>query len=321
MANDRTSVEGQIGLIAVIILAVVNVLFGVIGIIGNAVTCLAVWKNPLLQAGVNFCIVSLSVADLLVCVFTQPIYVLSLIGFTSKHFMVFYYIVTSTSLYASLNNLLLMTANRVVAIFYPLRYKSIMSKRNVLFCIGFIWVLSIIEGVLRTLTIFKQFTPHIRICAVLLFISMYAKIFHVSQKQRKMIVRQAKSLTYNYKLATIDFENRASKTASIIVSSFVISFLPITLLLMIDSSNKLAVEICFTIMCCSSAINPVVYAWRNQRFRSEAVNLFRPRSRRVAPLSSLSQLNSQDITSRGLDPNALNKTFDNIAVFTSYRAL
>ncbi|XP_031563728.1 adenosine receptor A2a-like [Actinia tenebrosa] len=284
MAADRSSVEGQIGLLAVIILAVVNVLFGVLGIIGNTVTCLAVWKNPLLQAGVNFCIVSLSIADLLVCVFTQPIYVLSLIGFTSKHFMVFYYIVTSTSLYASLNNLLLMTANRVVAIFYPLRYKSIMSKRNVLFCIGFIWVLSIIEGVLRTLTIFKQFTPHIRICAVLLFISMYAKIFYVSRKERQKIIRQNNSLSFNYKLAKIEFENNASKTAFVIVGTFVLAFLPITLLIMFNSTIKLATECSFTLMCCSSAVNPLVYGWRNHRFRNEVKKMFPfARKNRIAP--------------------------------------
>jgi hypothetical protein len=285
MTADRTSVEGQIGTLAVVILSALNILFSVLGIIGNVVTCLAVWKNSLLQAGVNLFIVSLSVADLLVCVFTQPIYVLSLNGFSRKTFQIFYYVVTSTSLYASLNNLLLLTTNRVFTIFYPLRYNAIVSKRNIVVAISLVWLLSLIEGVLRTFTSFRNITPHIRICAVIAFILMYAKIFYVANKQRRIIILQARSLTYNHKLATIELENRASKTSAIIVGSFVLSFLPITILLMIDSSNKIAVELCFTLMCCSSAINPLVYAWKNNRFRAAVVNIFPcVRPNRVSPL-------------------------------------
>ena len=152
MASDRSSVEGELGIDVIIMLSLLNILFSIFGAIGNILVCLAVWKNTFLQAGVNFFLVSLSAADLLVCLFTQPVYVLSLCGYTQKHFQMFYFVVTSTSLYASLNSLLLLTANRVIAVFYPLRYKSILSKSNIIKSILAAWLLSLIEGILRTFT-------------------------------------------------------------------------------------------------------------------------------------------------------------------------
>lgn len=274
MTADRSLLEGELDLTALIFLSVTNILFSIFGAVGNTLVVLAVWKNTFLQAGVNFCIVSLAVADLLVSVFTQPVYVFSLCGYSNAHFKILYYVVTSTSLYASLNSLLLMTINRLIAIYYPLRFKSILSKKNITWSIICAWIISLIEGILRTFTSFKIITPFIRILAVIVFVAMYTKIFMVAREHRKRVKSQAKSLAFNHQLAAIESESRTSMTAALIVGTFVVSFLPITILLMADHENKLSVEICFTIMCCSSAINPLVYAWRSDRFRNAVFELF-----------------------------------------------
>lgn len=274
MTADRSLLEGQLGFSAVVILSAINIFFSVFGTVGNALVCMAVWKNTVLQAGVNFCIVSLAAADLLVCVFTQPVYVLSLSGYSEAHFQMVYYVVTSTSLYASLNSLLLMTMNRMIAIYYPLRFKSILSRRNITISIAGAWILSFIEGILRTFTAFKVITSHIRILAVIVFVAMYTKIFMVARHHCNRMKTQARSLAFNHELAMIQSESRTSKTAALIVCTFVLSFLPITILLLVDTSNKLSVEICFTIMCCSSSVNPLVYAWRSDRFRAAVLELF-----------------------------------------------
>lgn len=258
----------------IIFLSVVNIFFSIFGSIGNILVVLAVWKNSCLQAGVNFCIVSLAVADLLVSLFTQPVYVLSLCGYSDPHFQIVYYVITSTSLYASLNSLLLMTINRVIAVHYPLRFNAILSKRNITITIICAWILSFIEGLLRTFTMFKVVTSHIRILAVIIFVAMYTDIFRVARQHRKRVKSQAKSLAFNHHQAVIESECLTAKTAALIVETFVVSFLPITILLMVNVNNKLSVEICFTIMCCSSAINPLVYAWRSDLFRNAVFGIF-----------------------------------------------
>ncbi|XP_032229841.2 histamine H2 receptor-like [Nematostella vectensis] len=268
MAADRSTIEGAaLSASTIGLLSSVNVVFILIGIVGNILVCVVIYRNSHLRFGMNCFIASLSIADLLVCMVSQPTYVLSLNGYSNPQFQVFYFVLTSTSLYASLNNLLCLTSNRMVAVLYPFHYEAMITQEKIQITIGVVWAVSLIEGLLRTFTVFRVATPYIRLASILVFIIMYLKIYLIARKQRNKVISQAESLTYNYRLAAINKVNTTAKTTAILAGSFVVSFLPITIVLMVNTPSKLAVEWSFSLMSCASAMNPLIYAWRSESFR------------------------------------------------------
>ena len=61
------------GLIIVIIEASVCLLLNIISFLGNALVCLAVYKNPKLRSTINMYIIALAVSDLLCATLEMPL--------------------------------------------------------------------------------------------------------------------------------------------------------------------------------------------------------------------------------------------------------
>ncbi|KAK8785655.1 hypothetical protein V5799_007982 [Amblyomma americanum] len=132
---------------------VLPILFGVIfivGLLGNGLVVLVVLRNRQMRSTINFFIMNLSVADLLfivVCVpFTAWDYMLNYWSFGDAWCRIHLYIFTVCA-GASIYTLVLMSADRFLAVVYPLRSMPIRTPTNAFRRILLTWIIILVACV------------------------------------------------------------------------------------------------------------------------------------------------------------------------------
>ncbi len=124
----------------------------VIGVVGNVLVCLAVWKAPKLRKVVNYFIVSLAVADLLVCTIVLPLAIHQefnnitwRLNKTVCHLWVTFDVLLCTS---SIWNLCLVSTDRFLAVVHPNKYAKVRTPRNALISIAAVWFLALMVALM-----------------------------------------------------------------------------------------------------------------------------------------------------------------------------
>ena len=119
-------------------------LAGMAAMTGNAVVLCLIYRIPSLRTTSNFFISSLAVADLLVGLVIAPVWIVLRCWYTDVQnygeAIDFLWIHTTV---ATTFNLLCVSLDRNVAIFYPLRYQNFLSKRRCFSAIAIVWLMSL----------------------------------------------------------------------------------------------------------------------------------------------------------------------------------
>ena len=117
--------------------------WSILGIMGNSLTILVIWKYEHLRTSTNFLIASLATTDFVSSLLNPALsFLVEWFNFSSvwvpivtiKEF-IFYFTVSANVL-----NLTLVSVDRYIFIHHPLRYLDIMTKKRVKCSISFIWV-------------------------------------------------------------------------------------------------------------------------------------------------------------------------------------
>lgn len=252
----------------VIFLVVVNGLLSFIGIIVNVLVVLVVFRNQQMRNELNLLITSLSVADIVVCFAAQPMYMVTLCIDESEEFKFVFEFVAYIGLHASFNSLTGITINRMAVLLHPFSYTmSHHRKRLYVGIIGGIWVSSVILAYYFTTDSGRAISAHVHAVMFSMFIFSYAYIFWVARKQVRKISSQMQSVSFNHKVTKIQSENSAAKTSAILVTSSLVCFLPDIVFDYLHMVDEMRFQWLFTLLFLSSAINPCIYVWRNERFR------------------------------------------------------
>ncbi|XP_033119707.1 G-protein coupled receptor moody-like [Anneissia japonica] len=127
--------------VAVIFECIIIALLSIVGSVGNTMTILAVLNNRRLHEPAHYMVVSLAIADLIPCLITDSIYVVS--AWHREWFLPDAYIVCQIigalsvfCLEASVTNLTLIAVNRYFCIVKFRKYKKIFTpRRTLLFCV------------------------------------------------------------------------------------------------------------------------------------------------------------------------------------------
>lgn len=129
------------------ILAITLIIICVVAFLGNSVVCATVYFHRSLHTVTNVLIVSLACADLFVSVLSMPLrihYILHnnrlCLSISTCAFWIWTDCVACS---ASIGNLAAVSIERFIAIKYPLRYQSILTKRSGIKIIVFIWLYSL----------------------------------------------------------------------------------------------------------------------------------------------------------------------------------
>ncbi|KAL9987972.1 hypothetical protein ACROYT_G002359 [Oculina patagonica] len=254
------------------ILSVVNAFSSVAGAIGNLLVCFVIYRNERLQTGVNYFIVSLSVADLTVCSVAQPLYIYYLNQEWSSQRFETFKLVSYIALHSSFVNLLSLTINRLFAIWFPLEYGAVMRGKNIGIIVFIVWVFSAVMAIVFSSTPLKKPAPYFHLVMLLTFLTMYMKIYFIARRQRRQIISQFQSISYNYRVTMVLHDHLTNRTLAILIGVSVVLFLPDTWFQLAGSSDYTRFRWSFTTMFLSSFLNPCVYVWRSEKFRLALYN-------------------------------------------------
>ncbi|XP_028391117.1 melatonin receptor type 1B-B-like [Dendronephthya gigantea] len=288
------------------VLAAVNIIFSVVGSMGNILVCFAFLRSPRLRNTMNIFILSLSCSALLVCLIAQPMFAVSLIKhYQQEHITNAFEKVRKffayTSLLASAGNLLGVTLDRFLAIAKPFWYGDHDGIRpEALVFAAAVWCFAIGLG---TGAILKEIIrlavlSYVFIIVILVIIPLYIRILQIAAKHRKKILAtrsrtsslavrdhqppKAASSKYRFSRLHHKIDRSALVTVGVFCLVFVIGWFPLLVLPLIYriiKEDRRLIQDVFqwvnTIALCSSACNPIVYASTDQRFRESLKLMYR----------------------------------------------
>ena len=279
--------------IEAIFLAIVNTM----AISGNISVCYAVYRNQRLRSVSNMFVVALAVSDLLISVCCMPLSVATLVqsrwvfGTTVcqlQGFAIF------TFAMSSLNTMGIIAISRYFCVVKPTRYIVLFRKQRIVLYTAAVWCMALIGSVppLIFQTGGYTFQPGKAMCmypfqsniAYTVFIECvfvaapftlitfcYAKVFYTVSRSNRVFTQEnnPEQLRANVE------EAKVTKTLALVMLSFSLCWLPISIMDYIDAARgepTLPRQVYLTygfLVYLSSTINPFIYGATNRHFRRE----------------------------------------------------
>ena len=269
-------------------------LAGLVTIVGNAIVLWLISHNRSLRTISNLFLTSLAAADFLVGLFIDPVYIVfrCLLFKTDTYWRLPYsraidYLWIHTTVATTLN-LCCVTADRHIAIFYPLRYENVITYTKCYVFIATVWFLSLILPCSRFLVedvsvvlskLYLSFTIITVLIPMILIIFCSVRNLQAASVQSRRIDVNTLQNQDSVKRRTKNF--KAVKTISIVVGLFVVCWLP-SLVTSFIHYVGIITSISFKVWTpvealsmTSSAINPWVYCLRNAEFYQALTGTFR----------------------------------------------
>ena len=248
----------------------------------NVLVILAVKRRPTLQNNANILLACLAATDVLSGLLLQPSFVfwkafqLNGVDNNCKLRTIQNWLLSLLALLSVLQ-LSLVTAERLFAIKYSLRYPSIVTRNKICVAVIMIWVFSLLVRVGIDLSsntpvgrYSDVFVGLVVITCVLFILICYAILFRESIRHESVIRTQQQPRDEAERFAR---ENKAFKTTVFVVGSLLGSFLPMALLLLFRPKKgygglfDVLLPWARTLAMLNSVFNPLVYCWRQKEMR------------------------------------------------------
>ena len=272
------------------VMASVNILFSLGGSIGNIGVCFAFLLYRNLRNNMNIFIFSLACSDLIVCLIAQPMFVARLIrtvppedsNSLSEDIRKR---LTWISMLASIGNLAGVTCDRYFVISNPLRYATSVTTCTACVSVAVVWVIASVLGITTESYNVAKFIGQIYVVFLLvgMIIPLYCRILCIARRHARTIHTSLSRVhVNNYHIEKLNIQKadrNSLKTLGMISSIFIIGWFPLLILPFCYRAGAKdrqivlhAMQWANTLALSSSALNPVVYSWRDRRFR-KALNV------------------------------------------------
>ena len=287
---------------AVVVESSIFLVMNIIGIVGNVLVCLAVYKNPKLRSSTNLYVVALAVSDLLCATMLMPF--ASAVSITGRWifgdaFCQLEGFVQVFVLYSTPGTIGLLAFNRYIRIVKTSHYNKIFSPRRSKVWLSCVWLslaLYLLIGGVTNWSTF-EFNPRYADCSVafnttekkiihfcvvfglffLLSFSIglfsYYKIF-LKTRQHQVNVAPSLQNSRNQAGRISVQEINMSRTLAYVAGGFLICWVPMWGLIFWkrfspDTAPRIVQLTVLFLLYLSSTINPFIYAARNRVFREE----------------------------------------------------
>lgn len=273
-----------------LVLISVNAIVIITGTLGNLLVCFAVATTPRLRRPANFLLFSLAIADLLVTMVCEPLFLAILTRRTffnecANGLEIPYIILSMLSCAASVEHIAAISVDRVIAILYPLHYKSIMENRGLKAMLIKSWLSPIVVPILNPI-IPKRFPKRFvafgifSLSYMAVFVSYSLIVISLVKHRKKQIQIRADPSKNSSNFQQFRVEIRIAITLAIVIVVFTICWVP--LFTTFFAAGKLLVKnrgIAYlwirTLALSNSAMNFVIYGSRMRNFREAFTAILR----------------------------------------------
>ncbi|KAL7049567.1 hypothetical protein ACKWTF_003766 [Chironomus riparius] len=274
-----------------------------IAIIGNLLVLLVFLREQRLRRDINYYILSLALGDLGVGLVSIPIYMITSDHPYTKHLCYLPLCLAKMSILVTFANisvfsLVLISIKRLKVLSIRVPKSQQEPKIIILIEIGMCWIIAIsigtvplyfyneesktcyIQDILRwEYLIFRLIIVVVIPMIIIGFV--YFKIYKLinEQAQKKIVRNNSNLLRKQVDQKSIDKEVRATISISIIVLVFCITWIPLQIIYLLsifckDCIKVYVVNFAISFLHLSSAINPLIYAYRMKDIRKAIYNLF-----------------------------------------------
>ena len=261
----------------------------------NIVTIHAIRKTPSLSKNLKTLLLSLAVSDLGVGLVAQPLYVARLIMEsqlnieTSKTYNAIYIAHLVSAIFfgfATLFLVIVLCAERFIAIHYYLRYQELVTHKRVFAVVVSTWVLSGLFSLTRLwipksiMSVVFGITDLACIIAATFFsVRIYSSVrLHVNQMQ----VLQLQHAPQNAQMVNVRRMQKCAMMSVYVCLVLTVCYLPtICTLFAIAFTSRPSTSIkhlqfyTLTLVFLNSSLNPVIYCWKMKHIRHTIIGLIR----------------------------------------------
>ena len=275
-------------LVANILTAVLNSLFSVTAVCGNAFIIIVIWRREVLQVPSNIFLCCLAISDLVVGLISQPAFVIYKVAEIKGYFNVYcaarMFLSCSGWLFSgvSLLTLCAISVDRYLALKFHLRYTAIVTVPRVLatvigfwlFCATFIGLVFVIRK--------NSHSNVMRIVFLLIILFLtavaYMKVFQIVRRHRRQIHEQFKLTAHFHGRSVVEVarHRKSAVTMLYVLGAFLLCYVPFlcTVIAKTVQGHTLSVKIAddhtTTVVFLSSSLNPPLYCWRIREIRRAA---------------------------------------------------
>ncbi|XP_035218592.1 somatostatin receptor type 5-like isoform X2 [Stegodyphus dumicola] len=289
VSKDNTCFEPRLSR-TIFVVVILDIVLSAVSIAGNVLVVYAVLRYRQLRSVTNVFILGLAAADLLVGL-NVPYYILFYFNFRSLSChriscLLRYWFTIYTS-GCSMLCVVGVAVDRYIAILHPLSYHRLMRTRHASAYVLAVWISMGIVSSLPLLGVGDQFDPskecdlyytHTKEYALAAVASVVLVTFIVTTTLYSMIFKEAwrhkravVALELNHKVRQ---ETKTARMMALVMSVNFLGFLPYLIVITlryVDGLNQERIGFFKPfVVCCyfgKSAINPVVYGWKNKDFR------------------------------------------------------
>ena len=271
-----------------IVLLVLNTFLSITAFLGNTLILVVLRKESSLHPPSKLLLRSLAMTDLLVGIIVEPLYVVYLMSVKSQRWYICYNVYVALFIASHILcavSLLVLTAisvDRLLALWFGLRYRQVVTLRRVYITVIVMWVLPIVATTsyiwnpqLLSLLLYI----HLSFCLSIIIFS-YMKIFFTLRHYQIQVTvaqeqpRQAIPLN-------IGRYRKAVYSALWVQVTLFICYLPfgitqaLTESVKVSSSFYLAKTFSFTLVFLNSSLNPFLYCWKMKEVRQAVKDAIR----------------------------------------------
>lgn len=267
-------------------------------ILGNAAFLIVIVKCRSLRTVSNLLLSSLALADFLVGLVIDPVWVIRSVLAPKPYNHPFKITIDSLWIQTTATttfSLCAVSLDRYVAIRSAARYHQIMTHERCYAVVVFVWISSMAFGLSRVFVNNPTNLPTLWMCVSVITILLptalivfcYVHIFVLARRQSKNIATQTLHLrSTHHAAAEVVRDRKAAKTVGLVVGLFLISWFPTLVTSFVHLTTRggctkidmrlvwLWVEL---LAFASSGVNPWLYSIRNNEFRKQMILVFKMR--------------------------------------------
>ena len=251
--------------------------FTVLSLLGNTFYILAYKKNRGLQTSSNMLLLSVSVSGVFMALISQPLFILrNFMELYGTYNCILWDIQHLSFLYFSavyLLSIFLISLDRLLATFFPLRYSTLCSKFRMGVSVIFMWCVGLL---VVSFSVFGMYLYYSLVCPLIIattifVVAIYLHVLKQARIQRRRIQDQ-RVLPVN-RNDTVD-GRKAEKTVFALVSLMLIDSLPGITFVIMFLIRGYDFELVYvygnwteTAYFFGFMLNPYIYCWRNGQIR------------------------------------------------------